>query len=487
MTERIRLSDASIEAALARRAPGHADRELLASIVAAAAEVPQLRAWGRPIAWRSRLAVAAVAAALVVAATAVISGIGSQPPGPRPSGHGSPGLPGPSSSDTGPGPSTPASASPIACATATVVVATGAAMPPAVAVPFTIPPGVLDRGVYFTSPNRIAPAEIWSVRAGTAARIATVDGPGINALDIEDVSHDGSLAIVAVGHISPSGASAECVDLYGIRTDGAGSTRLTSYGAGEVAHLARLSADGRYIAFGHTLIDPIRAALAPVRSALVLDDLRNANVPSLDRVCSLDSYSFARSWAPGDDLVAAICGSTLQIQSPFSVGTFDLPMATDGLVAFGWASPQRVLIATTALADGPQPIDVRTLERAPNGGLADGAFSAVTHLTTGLNIAATDQPPDVSPDGRSVLVTVASTTDPTTTEWYVLDSVSGASHLILPVSGSDPEWSADGRSVAYLDFANLATTHFAIVDVATGKTQAWPVPATYHQGIWHIP
>ena len=87
------LDDRLIEAAIARRAPGHADAALLAEIMAAAGASRRVRGW--PALPRlSRPAWVALAALLLVAAALVATLVGSQPPlPPIPRASASPGLP----------------------------------------------------------------------------------------------------------------------------------------------------------------------------------------------------------------------------------------------------------------------------------------------------------------------------------------------------------------------------------------------------------
>jgi len=214
MTDRTRplLDDALIAAAIARRAPHGPDPALLDAIVGGTADVRQVRAWWRPVP-PVRLRLLALAAVLVLGLVVawLVSTLGSAPPRPalptRP-----PGLPGiavgPSASNPA-NPSAAATPSVASCATETAVVAIGGDMPPAAEHPQPMGAGVVGRSAYVTGPKdgTFVPVEVWSVRGGTSTRIAVVDGPGVNAVSVDDVSADGTLVVLAVGHISPSGAS----------------------------------------------------------------------------------------------------------------------------------------------------------------------------------------------------------------------------------------------------------------------------------------
>src|SRR5450759_4570322 len=124
MTDRLPiLSDALIEAALARRAPGHADAGLLRSIVSRAEAMPQVPAWRSrllPVPPRARVWVA-IAAAAVLGAGLLLAGVGRQP---RPSVVSTP---------TSAPSANPSSAPAGACATDNARVAIGGDMPPQVA------------------------------------------------------------------------------------------------------------------------------------------------------------------------------------------------------------------------------------------------------------------------------------------------------------------------------------------------------------------
>ncbi len=100
------------------------------------------------------------------------------------------------------------------------------------------------RGVYLAGRT----PRIWVVNPGanSASVIAELD-PVPNILEILDISPDGSDALIRVGNISPSGFTPECADLYVIRTDGSGATRLTRFGTGRFVTGGAFSPDGRRV------------------------------------------------------------------------------------------------------------------------------------------------------------------------------------------------------------------------------------------------
>ena len=83
-----------------------------------------------------------------------------------------------------------------------------------------------SRGAYVAG----RPPMVWAVNPGqdSATLIASISPEP--TIDVLDISPDGSNALIRLGSLGNS--SSECNDLYLIRTDGSGATRLTTFGAG---------------------------------------------------------------------------------------------------------------------------------------------------------------------------------------------------------------------------------------------------------------
>ena len=468
------IDDATIEAALARRAPGHADATLLADIVAQATSTPQVHGRSLSIAGRRRAAWALLAAAvLLVGGVLVILGGGSEriTPTPAPS---QPGVVAPSVSVS-------AAASPASvatCATQTTTVTTGAEMPPTTTPPMTVPQGVLDKGVYISRRGQDAssgPADVWSIGAGPATRIASMTGSEADFAQIDAISDDGRVALLEVGNLAGGPISA-CLDLYAVRTDGTGATRLTNNGAQESASGARFSSDGRYVAFryddlsGHT-------------PAVGLVDLEGDRTPRLTECAETAMFDLA--WAPDDDRLAVVCGNGLGILRPdlaLAPTSTDLPFSGEALVELSWQDSETTLV-TTAVIDGSTeagppinaPIQFRTV--------AAGAVSQPTVVSPPIGQG--NAPSAISPDGHALAV-FATPSDFEASGWFVIDLPTATATRVSTLTCSDIGWSADSQSVLYVEH-DLATGQSMLTAVHLGSGQAErvaPVPVNYQQGFW---
>jgi hypothetical protein len=482
------LDDATIEAAIAGRAPGHADAMLLAGIVAAASSTPQIRSWTLPVIGGRRAGWAVlVAAVLLVGAVLLFLGGGSDrtTPTQAPS---QPAAVGPSPSST----TSPSAAPARTCATETTTVTIGADMPPTSTAPMTVPEGILDQGIYVTEPsdNVYRPADVWSIRAGSATRIASVVGADFDVVQIDDISADGRLALLQVGALIADPVST-CDDLYLLSTDGTSVTRLSEHGRNEHTTGGRFSRDGRYVAFrfddlsGHT-------------PAVGLVDLEGDRTPRLTECAETSMFDLA--WAPTDDRLAVICGARLDILPPPDLAlaptSTDLPFRGEALVELGWQDSETTLV-TTAVIDGSTdpgppinaPIQFRTV--------AAGAVSQPTVVSPPIGQG--NPGSAISPDGQALAV-FATPSDFEASGWYVIDVSTGAARKVSGITCSDIGWSADSRSVLYVKRDPLTSPPsgapttgrllggqptLTVVDLGTGQVQGvGTMPINYIQGFW---
>ncbi len=347
------LSDAAIEAALARRAPGHADAALLADIVATAATTRQARGWTVPVLGRPRAVWAVVAAAALLVAGLLAVGIGSgQPPSPTPA----PSVLGVVPPSAGPSEALP-SASAETCATETTQVLVGSAMPPATTGLTTIPAGLLDIGAYLTrTPDGSSntPTDVWIARSGVSKRIASIVGPDFNIASIDDVSADGQLVLLQIGVIHMTQPGPECSDLYAVRTDGSSVTRVTHYGPNQNAFGGSFSADGRNVAFTYSELN--------ASDAIGVVDVAGLAAPRLGLCDGGPTTGLQVRWAPDDDRLAAFCGTSVQLQFPGSVGSIPVSIGSEHLrrirlaepdVDHAWCPPSTEPRSTRRISSGP--------------------------------------------------------------------------------------------------------------------------------------
>lgn len=390
------------------------------------------------------------------------------------------GRPGPSPISPSPAPPSDHSPSPSAtCPTDTAHVAVGSEMAPQAGTPMAIGAGIVAGGAYVTRSDgsSYVPAEIWSVQAGSSRRIATVDGPGINAVSIADVSQDDGLVLLSVGRISPSGANPECLDLYLLRSDGSSVKRLTNYSEGEMASRGRISADNRYVAFVHDFTFD-----ASPRSGIVIFDRLATTAANREFVCGLDSWLADLAWEPGNQGVAAVCGAQISIsdQTGTSAG---LPFAPSQLMAFDWRPASGLVIAAARPGTPASTIDLWTLKFA--GAISFPGFGSPHTVHVPFDAVTGDGAGLASPDGQYVLlegVPIGSTG--ADIYGYAVRISDGSTSLVVPARGIEPSWSADSRSIVYAQ-AGDAGYSLVVHVLATGdESLVRPLPAGFVQGVW---
>ena len=451
------LFDTQIEAAILRRIGGHADASLTRSIVDMAAGTPQARAL--PAIGRGRLRVAAgLAAAAVVAIGLGLVATGSVPKVPPvPPATPRAVVAQPTAS---PGEPSPTATSLETCATDTAAVLTGDAMPPADVAPVSVPAGVLQLGVYLTSQDGASQADVWAASVGDATRIASIVGPGINVTNVEDVSADGSLALIQLGVVHGGLPGPMCDDLYVVRTDGSGATRLTRNGANQHASEGSFSPDGRYVAYR----DEDRFAGPPRVSVIDLQgDLTPRGSP-----CVGDGGEVHARWAPSGDRLAVVCGGTVMLAAvdpsqPTGLGhvsALELPAAgpgtaarDDAFVDARWLDATHLLdVRARSGASSNGPIDLRTITFDTPDMPANGTSSKPLTVEPWLADAGFSTGIALAPDGHTFAVLA----DPKASDFsgdslglYVVDARTGHAQVFAGWPAEEPGWSADSRTLSY--------------------------------------
>ena len=361
-------------------------------------------------------------------------------------------------------------------------------MGPQVAEPMAIGAGIVAHGAYVTKPtagSSEVSAEIWSVQGGASKRIATVEGPDVNVVSIADVSADGGLVLLSIGHVTGGGTNPECIDLYLLKANGSTVTRLTKYSSGSKALGGRISPDGRYVAFHHNV--PVQSK---PRSSYVIFDDQAAQNASREFPCGSDR-SLNLAWEPTSQGLAAVCAPQLVVADQTGSAA-DLPFVADQLVGLDWQSSAGLIIAAVDRG-GSTPtnaFDVWTLKfvsAASFPGLGTPKRLPVPFVVLSCCVdPASGAAAKVSPDGRSILVPGFAQGDPSgDLLWYSVRLSDGTSTQIVPALGLDPSWSADSRSVVYVKVGN-AVANLVVHVVATGaESVAGALPAGYAEGVWH--
>ncbi|HET9614997.1 MAG TPA: hypothetical protein VFP22_09305, partial [Candidatus Limnocylindrales bacterium] len=468
-----------IEAVLARRAPRGPDPDLLMSIMAGTREVRQVRSWWpAPTRTTTRLLFVAAAVAVgllamwLVAAgggftrrpepslPATLSGRASEEPSTAPSNVVLP------SSD----PSAPSASMP-PCATETTAVTFGAAMLPTSRAPMSVPAGILDRGAYVTKPDdgSPGPADVWFVTAGNARRVASVVGPDFNRAIVDDISVDGRFILLDVGALHGGLPLANCDDLYVIRTDGTGVTRLTTNGSELYDTAGRFSPDGRWVASAH-------AGITATSPAFDLFDLMSGGPPRLE-LCGgpAQAGSTSIAWAPDSRNVAVQCGSTLEIRSVVASGQAAVTGVGPNPIGVAWTSATSIVIVSAVPGDtANRPLTFRTLPVTGAGvSLSIGSLSDVRTISPDL--ADANGRMEIAPDGHEALV-LASPTPPDGDRWYVVDFRTATAKPVTGVTADFDDgvgWSKDSRSIVWFDRWARDVPQLVQIDVATGERHTY--------------
>jgi len=349
-------------------------------------------------------------------------------------------------------------------------------MPSPVATSMAFDRGMVGRGIYVTG-SEATRFEVWSVGVGDAIRIAVVDGPGVDTVAVDDVSVNGGRALLTVGHTAASGPGPDCIDLYVLSTDGSAPQRLTRYGANEVATMPAISADGRYVAGGHTTFEPLQASITVV-------DLATEDLRPREMVCN-PAYSNPIRWASWIDRLAAICAGRLEVHFGPDIGArYDLPIGSESLLGFGWLARDRLVIASPAGITTRPGIAIRSFD------LTLGTVDQYVPIgVPGIEWLTSEGGGPVSPDGRSMLLQGIPVDHPDIPpQGYVVPTAGGTPTQVTRGANTDDGWSADSRAVVYVEPGSLPGPGLVRYDLTTHEAQTIAVlPATYRQGVWQMP
>jgi hypothetical protein len=473
------LTDASIEAALHRRAPHGPDGALLVAIAADASRTPQRRALPRWVAWsaeRHRLAttVLALTAAGGLIALA-LSGVGghrdtavvpSAPPASLPAVAvpSSQASPVPTASDAG-----------TDCATDHIVVQT--------------PTDPLDRervldlsaidgratytrsvwlGAWPPSTGGVsedgARVDVWTTdHDGVSRPVTTIGGPGVDWHPLADVAPDGSFAVVIVGVLSPSGAHRECTDAYAIPLDGGAPQRLTTSGRGEFMTAAAAASDGSVALVMRTPVEGLGWQIAMAGSR------RHAWTVLPCAYSYSQTTLLARTDRP-DGRLAVGCLDSVVIVDLDTWTTHRLP--TEGTPgALAWESADVLRVASTSGTG----LHVRSLR------MSGGSAAEWTQDGDWTDWVEGPQAMSFSPDGRWLLAEGYPVGGGADSEMmYLVPTAGGPAQPILDSTQLEASWAPDG-SILYLDRGDRLT--LMRLDPSTGKRAVvTEVSATAYDG-----
>jgi hypothetical protein len=236
------------------------------------------------------------------------------------------------------------------------------------------------RGVYI---GAVGPLQsgLWAVGPGDGPpRPIAAITPRPLILDVLDLSPDGSIALLRVGNVILNSPEPECADLYALRTDGSGATRLTTPHAGRRVAGAAFSPDGRQVAYS------VADQFWPGPATITVLDLASGH--TVDQPCN-NGYpgTVPIDWSPASDRLAVACYQALRIFDPTGT-TAPVDVPTAGLIlAFLWTNDGHILAVT-------EHGDVTSFD------VAAGTSTVVGHLDfSGIELVV-PSPASFSPDGR---------------------------------------------------------------------------------------
>jgi Tol biopolymer transport system component len=278
------------------------------------------------------------------------------------------------------------------------------------------------------------------------------------------MSADGTNVLLRAGTLSINSPDPECVDLYAVRTDGSGATRLTPFRGGRSVSGAAFSPDGRHVAYTWWGSEDTMTVL----------DL--ASGQEVDQPCgALFGFTPNRiEWSPAGDTVAIACSGIVTILDA-SGATESVPIqSTREQLLFGWTDNGQLLVSTDG--GGILSHDVESQTTTSIGHIDTSGIELVTPSSGGF-----------SPDGRWLAFQGGERGDVPGNDFrivgYFASTTGGTPIRVLneDEAGSSITWSTDGRT--------LIAAHGQTLGRLDPETLQWSQigPLLDGQGIWQIP
>ena len=420
----------------------------------------------------TRIAAAAVIGSIAVGGTLLFSRLGQPDVGPP-----SPPVASTSIAVGTPGPSLPPSSpSPTAgpCLTDTMTILTGDAMRAATGVEVGEPVDLGPvRGVYIGGSGIIRRGVVWSVGPGEgpARPIAALVDPPI-VFDVVDLSTDGTSLLMRAGTISINSPEPECIDLYVVRTDGSGATRLTPFRGGRVVSGAAFAPDGRHVAYHWwgsedtvTVLDLVSGQAVDRRCGAVFGGNPN-------RI----------EWSPTGDRFAIACSGIVTVFDT-SGATDPVPVTSTSLqLLFGWTDNGALLVSTDRGDILSLDVESQTSTRIGQYDVSD--IEQVFPSSGGF-----------SPDGRWLVFQGGERGDVPGADFgmvgYLVPTTGGSPTRILNEEEAGPtiNWSTDGLIAAHESGRTVEGSPELILGRLDPDTLQWSEigPLLAWDGVWQIP
>jgi hypothetical protein len=385
----------------------------------------------------------------------------------------------PSASPT-PTPTPEGSSTPAACPLPTEVVPAGStpASP-------AVPQGPADALVAYLA-NEDTELRITGGGA-SGARVAARIVPA-NTTDVSEVlgwSDDGSTLLVHLHLFSgPGGPERNCGDLWLVKADGSGATKLTANGQGADPSAAVLAGSGRFVAYVQS------GDLAGSAIELRLVDATGVTTVLSPKPCAgaqdlLWPFGTGRlAWSQDGARLALLCHDSVHIYSVADQTTRDFFLPSGTLaVSMAWSSDgTRLMVASVPTGSGSNqgPLTILTID--PRVGLV----TVVSESSVNVEwiIGGVDA---FSPDGSAF---IASGGTPGavpggdfTSTWYMIDVATGVARQLF--DRDEPcdcaEWLPDSSGVVYLD----PRTSNALAQVGLDGKPVATLGSLERWGAWH--
>jgi hypothetical protein len=311
-------------------------------------------------------------------------------------------------------------------------------------------------------------------------RIATVEGSGITRLDLVDGASDGSKVLLRVGKISPSGANPECVDLYAIRADGSGATRITFLGPDNLVTGAAFSHGGAQIAYA------VWNIAAHGTTLYTRDLVSGVTVEHLGCGGSAN-YDVRMAWSPDNARIALDCGDGIRISTAAGGGDIPPSRTAGSVVALGWVDSETISVASAPLGSAYTGLQIEQFG-ATTGALTD------RHPIAGDAIDFADAPAGAgfSPDAKRLILTgfqrpsSGGTPPPNAIEnAYLVDAEGPEPPRVITTDVFQAAWSSNGALVYVATGDKPSLT--GLDTLTMRRSSIGSLPSGYLGGVWQWP
>ena len=336
--------------------------------------------------------------------------------------------------------------------------------------PVDIGPG---RGVF------LAGSTVFAVGPGTGAAHPIAQGTGSSGdIDVLELSPDGSNVLIRAGYNGVPNSERRCADLFVVRTDGSGATRLTTVKPGWVVSAAAFSPEGTRVAYSWS----DQGSLPDPGSISVLD---LASGRTVDQPCNDKAHTLAPvqvDWSPTGDRIAVACDQTVTIFDAKGTTAPVKLQATNYIVAFGWTDDSHLLVAG---GDGRiSSVDVVSQTSTYQGSFDDPEIEVV--VPSGV----------FSPNGRWLVYEGGERGDVPGNDFRAVNyrvPATGGTPARIPEWVGPITWSGDSRVLVYATDNQEGTLQILVrMDVETLQrstigTVSNSSPGGVRQSVWQIP